>query len=433
VSRIFFVGQAFLPAMFVLSFTAALRGQAPQHLTLPEAEQIALKNHPGIRASQFTAQAAAQIATEVRSATQPNFFGSLTGAGAMDASRIAAGGLNNPVIYDRFASGINASQLITDFGRTKNLVESAKLRAQAENQNTEVTKTDVLLETDRDYFAVLRAQAVLTVAQQTVTQRQVVADQINALAKAKLKSDLDVSFAEVNLSEARLTLSDAKNEYDSALTSLSYALGYSAKQDFDLVDEPLPENLSSDLDNLIRQAIRKRPELASLRLQQESAQRLAIAEHDLIYPTISTVASLGFTPAHVDALQNRWGAAGLNVSIPILNGRLFFARRSEAEFRAQAAGQQVKEYENRVARDVRVAYLNVVNAFDRVGITQQLVAQARLGRDLAQARYDLGLGTIVELSQAQLNETSAEIAGARAKYDYQTQRSILAFQVGDLR
>jgi outer membrane protein len=145
------------------------------------------------------------------------------------------------------------------------------------------------------------------------------------------------------------------------------------------------------------------------------------------------VASLGYTPAHVDALQNRWGAAGLNISIPILNGRLFFARRSEAEFRAQAAGQQVKEYENRVARDVRVAYLNVVNAFDRVGITQQLVAQARLGRDLAQARYDLGLGTIVELSQAQLNETSAEIAGARAKYDYQTQRSILAFQVGDLR
>ncbi|MDQ2950447.1 MAG: TolC family protein, partial [Acidobacteriota bacterium] len=366
-------------------------------------------------------------------ATQPAFFGSVTGAGAMDGSRIAAGGLNNPVIYDRFASGINASQLITDFGRTRNLVQSAKLRAQAENQNTEATKTDVLLETDRDYFSVLRAQAVLTVAQQTVTQRQVVADQINALAKAKLKSELDVSFAEVNLSEAKLTLSDANNEYDSALTSLSYALGYPAKQNFELVDEPLPDNLSSDLNNLIVQAIRKRPELASLRLQQESAERFATAEHDLIYPTISTVASLGYTPAHVLALQNHWGAAGLNINIPILNGRLFFARRSEAEFRAQAVGQQVKEYEIRVARDVRVAYLNVVNAFDRVGITQQLVAQARLGLDLAQARYDLGLGTIVELSQAQLNETSAEIAGARAKYDYQTQRSILAFQMGDLR
>lgn len=379
------------------------------------------------------AQAAGQIAAEARSATQPAFVGNVTGAGAADGSRIAAGGLNNSAIYDRFASGLNASQLVTDFGRTRNLIESAKLRAQAENQNTEVTKTDVLLETDRDYFAVLRAQAVLTVAQQTVTQRQVVADQINALAKAKLKSDLDVSFAEVNLSEAKLTLSDTKNEYDSALTSLSYVLGYGTKQEFELADEPLPENLPSDLNHLITQAIRKRPELASLRLQQESAQRFAAAEHDLMYPTISTVASLGYTPAHVDALQNRWAAAGLNISIPILNGRLFLARRSEAEFRVQAAEQRIKEYENRVARDVRVAYLNVVNALDRVGITQQLVAQARLGLDLAQARYDLGLGTIVELSQAQLNQTSAEIAGARARYDYQTQRAILAYQAGDLR
>src|SRR5713101_2371590 len=89
---------------------------------------------------------------------------------------------------------------------------------------------------------------------------------------------------------------------------------------------------------------------------------------------------------------------------------------------AQAVAQNVKDFENRVARDVRVAYLNAVNAYERLGLTAQLLDQAKLALNLAQSRYDLGLGSIVELSQAQLNETSAELVSTRAKYDYQARR-----------
>ena len=72
-------------------------------------------------------------------------------------------------------------------------------------------------------------------------------------------------------------------------------------------------------------------------------------------------------------------------------------------------------------------------AFERVGLTGQLLKQAQLALDLARGRYDLGLSSIVELSQAQLNLTAAQIGSASARYDYQAQRAVLTYQVGALR
>ena len=124
-------------------------------------------------------------------------------------------------------------------------------------------------------------------------------------------------------------------------------------------------------------------------------------------------------PAGEATVPGRYGAAGLNLTIPVFNGGLFKARQTEAELRAQAATQNINDLANRVTRDVRVAYLNASTAYDRVGLTGQLLKQAQLSLDLAQSRYDLGLSAIIELSQAQLNLTSAQIAAASARYDYQ--------------
>ncbi len=403
---------------------------AQQRLTLKEAEQMALGKHPRIGAARFTAQAANQVTAEVRSNYMPQAFVGATGAGALDNSRIAAGGLNNPIIYDRLATGLTVSQFITDFGRTSNLVASSKLRAEAANQDTETARADVILNVDHAFYGLLRAQNVLAVARQTVEARKLVADQVTALAQSKLKSSLDVSFAKVNLSEAQLLLVAAENQVRSASAELSAALGYGTEQSFQLNDEPMPGALTEPVDTLVKRALSSRPELAGLRLEESAEQRFARAEHDLWYPTISTLATAGYLPAHEDALHNRYGAMGINVNIPIFNGGLFKARQSEAELRAASTDQKLKDTELGVARDVRVAYLNAITTYQRVGLTAQMADQARLALDLAQTRYDIGLGSIVELSQAQLNATSADIASISAKYDYQTARATLDYQVG---
>jgi outer membrane protein len=416
-----------------LAGAGAVLAQQPRRLTLAEAHDLAIKNHPQISAARFSAQAAEQAVTETRSAYFPNFFASLTGAGAANDSRIAAGGLGNSIIFNRFATGFSVSQTLLDFGRTANLTESSRLHARAQDRAVETSREQVLLDVDHSFYAALRAQSVLRVAEETVKERQLIVDQVTALAANKLKSGLDVSFANVNLSEAKLLLLSAQNDLSAAFTALSTALGYRDQQSLDLVDEPLPPAPPADFRPLVDQATRQRPELAGLEFERDAAQRFATAEKDLYFPTIGAVASAGLIPGHDDHLRGRYSAAGLNISIPVFNGRLFSARHAEAELRAQSLDQSTRDLANRIARDVRLAALNAQTAYQRITVTAQLLDQADRALDLAQSRYDLGLGSIVELSQAQLNKTSAEIANASARYDYQIQHSVLDFAVGNLR
>jgi outer membrane protein len=259
-----------------------------------------------------------------------------------------------------------------------------------------------------------------------------VAEQVSALENSKLKSALDVSFANVNLAEAKLLLVQAQNDVQSSFATLSEALGDTQQHPFELREEPLPSAPPGDLSQLVDEAIRNRPDLLGQKFTTQAAQRFARAERDLSFPTVSAVASAGITPVHEDPLTGHYAAAGLNINIPIFNGHLFSARRAEAEFKAQAEAQKFKELEERMIRDLRVAWLNAKTGSERLDLTQRLLDQANLALDLAQARYKLGLSSIVELSQAQLNQTQAQIEHASAKYDYQIQLAALNYEAGTL-
>jgi len=415
------------------TIAAGLCAQQPMHLTLAEAQALAIQNNPQFSAAKFTAAAAAQVPAQFRAAEQPNLFGSVTGVGADNGSRLAAGGLNNPVVYNRLGTGLSVSQMITDFGRTSNLVAMAKLRAQAQDQVTETTRANILLAVSRGYFEVLRAHAVLHVAEQTAKDRQLVVDQVTALAQSKLKSTYDVSLANVNLAEARLLVVQAQNDLKAAEADLATAMGLPNESAFQLSEESMPPPLSPTVSDLLRTALNNRPELRDLRLEESAAERFVKAEHALYYPAFGIVGTAGFAPAAYQTVPGRYGAVGVNVTIPVFNGGLFKARQTEADMKAKAAAQNITDLENRVARDVRIAWLNATAAYDRIALTKQLLDQAQLGLDLAQTRFDLGLGSIVELSLAQLNLTSAQIANTNATYDYQAQRVILDFQTGVLR
>ena len=421
-----------LSAVVVLSCTSAM-AQAPQKLTLKEAETIAIANQPQIKAASLTAAAAEQVNTEVRSAYFPQVYGNLTGVDEQSGTRLAAGALNNPLILDRFASGLAVGQLITDFGRTHRLSQSAGLRAGAEREGVVVTRADVLLLVDQAYFRTLKAQAVLTVAQQTVKERQTIADRVEALAKAKLKSGLDVSFAEVNLGQAKLLLVQAQNEIKAAYAELTRTLGYPDQREFELAEEPLPPAPPPDVQTLVAEAFRERPELVRQRFAVQAAHAFAVAERDLWFPTISAAGNFGLVPVGDPALRSSYAAGGFNVSIPVFNGKLFSARYAEANLRTQAEEQRFHDLENGVAREVRVAWLDVNTAYQRLDLTAQILDQARQALELADARYKLGLSSIVELEQAQLNETQASIDQASAKYEYAAKTASLNYAIGLLR
>ena len=419
-----------LQSGYILITCASAPAQSVQQLNLQQAEQIAIQNHPQIQAATALAAGAKAQVTQARSAYYPTAFGSVTAVDAENNSRIAAGALNNPIIYERYANGVTVNQLVTDFGRTHELVKSSNLHAQAAQENVVTSRADVLLAVDQAYYGLLRAQAVLTVAQETVKARQLVSDQVTELQRNQIRSGLDVSFANVNLAQAQLLLVQAQNDQDASQAQLSAALGYGNQRTFHLDEEPLPPAPATDFAALLQDAFMNRPELVSLRLDANSAHAYATAERDLWFPTISAAGSAGLTPVGVEQLAPRYAAAGVNVNIPIFNGHLFGALRSEANSRAQAEDQNLRALQDQIARDVRIAWLNANSGFQRLSLTQQLLDEANQAVDLAQSRYTLGLSSIVELSQAQLNQTQAQIEQASAKYDYEALISALNFQTG---
>jgi outer membrane protein len=286
---------------------------------------------------------------------------------------------------------------------------------------------------DQAFYDALSSDVLVKVAEQTVQARQVVVNQIQALENAKLRSALDVSFANVALAQGQLLLINAQNNRDAAYANLSDALGLPGEKPFELVDTAPAQPPSADIDTVIQQALENRPDVKAVELQQSAAEHLATAEERLQLPDVSALGAAGITPLQETPgrlLTNTYGAVGVNIHIPVFNGFLFSARAAEARYRARAAAQVVRSLKDAVARDVRVAWLNVNSAFERENVAAKLLEQAALSLNLAQARYNLGLGSIVELSQAQLQQTEAAISTVTAKYQYEFAISALQYQTG---
>jgi outer membrane protein len=404
-------------------------------LTLAQAREIALKQHPKISVANLTALAARQVTKQVQSSMLPGIFGYATAVGNTDPNntRVTAGALNNPLIYEREAQGVSISQLITDFGHSWDLTQSARLRERSEQMNVQATRAQILLAVDNAYFSTLESQSVLEVAQDTVRARQLVLEQTQALATNKMRSELDVSFANVDFDQARILLAKAQIDVQAGFAVFSTVLGEPRAKTYHLSDEPLAPYAPRDSSALILEALAQRPDLVQSRYQRDAAQEFARAQGKLNYPTLSAVGVAGETPAGNSHLGPDYAAAGINLSLPLYEGGLNAARRREAQLRAKAAAEVVRDEEDTVARDVQVTTLNLDYAWQRLSLTEELLRNANQALELAQARFKAGISSIIELSQAELNQTSAQISAADARYEYQIQRSALDFQLGRLR
>jgi outer membrane protein len=404
----------------------------PIALTLAAAEDRALKNQPRLLAAQFRAQAAGKRITESRSAYFPQAFGNLTAVEANGDSAVAAGAITTSSISTRAAGGVSLVQMITDFGHTSNRVQSARFEAKAADQDQESTRQITLMQVQEAYFAAQAAESVLRTAQAVLDFRRVTLRQLSALAQSQLRSTLDVQFAQVMVSEAELAQVQAETNLRRAQAQLAAAMGDETEGNYTLTDEPLPAAPDPDAAGYIAEAIAQRPDLKALKLQSESAIHEARAEHDLNFPTVNALGTAGEVPIHDSTIRHDYGAVGVNINVPIFNGGLYAARTAEANLEAKAANEDASRREVDIVRDVRMAWADARDAYLQIGVTQRLVDETNVAMRLAQARYDAGLGSIVELNQAELNQTSALITAASARFDYQRAMTAFEFAMGNV-
>jgi outer membrane protein len=407
-------------------------GQAPR-LTRTEAEQMAIKNNPRVSVSRLLALAQHQVVRESRAADLPTITGSITAEQAEEASRISAGSLTASRLFEHAGAGATVSQLITDFGRTHNLVASAKLQEKAQNANALATTEDIVLATDQAFYNALQAQALLRVAQQNVATRNTTQVQVNQMTTNKLKSTLDLSFADVNLSQAKLLQLDAQNNADSTMAALDAVLGLDREVTYALVDDDAPiQPPPPDPGQLRQLGLQQRPDLQALNYDQQAAVKFSRAQFDQKLPSITALGTVGSVPIRPAAyyLQNWWGAVGVNMNVPIFNGFLFSAQAKEARIRSEASSEQTRVLRDRIVRDIRTSWLAANTAYQRVAVTAELLKEANLALNLAQTRYQLGLSSIVELSQAQFQQTDAAIGNTNVQYQYKLSLATLNYQIG---
>ncbi len=210
---------------------------------------------------------------------------------------------------------MSLSQLVTDFGRTFSLTRSARALAESQKQIAADTRAQVVLEVRQAYYRVLAAEAVENAARAVLESRQLSQRQISALAESQMKSTLDVNFAEVLTSEAELAVYQAKSTVQESRAQLAAAIGDEHDSDFALVDIALPAAPESNLEMLIAQALRDRPDLQAQQLSENAARQYAAAEKKLSYPSINLLGAAGEIPQHDSTIHvDQYGAAGLNIS-----------------------------------------------------------------------------------------------------------------------
>jgi outer membrane protein len=398
-------------------------GDSSTPITRSAAERMALQNNPSISASRLLALAAGQVTRQTQSAELPQINGYMTAEKAEDAARIGAGSLTSSRLYTHAGTGGALSQLLTDFGHTRDLVASNRLQQKAEDRTAVATEQDVLLVTDQAFYRLLDAQSLLDVAKATVQTRGDIQQLTQALTRSALKSDLDLSIASADLSQAQLLQLDAENGVASAAAALAALLAVPPDTVYRAVEDgggsPPPPALES-FSVLNAAAQTQRPDLQALRFQAAADQKFTRAQQLQHLPSISALAIGGITPVRPDGvyIPDWYAAAGVNLSLPLFTGFHIEAQVEEARFCEQATVKQAQALSDTISCDVRVALLNAQTSFRRIGVAEQFRKQTAQALGLAQTRYKLGLSSIVELSQAQLQSTQAAVAAVNARFDY---------------
>jgi outer membrane protein len=407
----------------------------PSFLTLGDAQSIAVADHPEIKAMRYDTFAVNEAAAIARSAYSPQAYGAAVQTLAQPQTRLSAyNALNDPTVIQRTALGVGVSQYITDFGRTTALVKASEFDLTAQKAGADLTRDTVVLNVDRAYFEILRAKALLLVADKTRSERGSLLRQVTALQRAGLRSTLDVSIMTRDVSEADQLVLEARGRVQDSFATLSEAMGRPVLQIYTLQDIRKLPNFPANIDDVLKTALDQNPKLASLSAAESAARERADAVARSVLPSVSGYGFFGATPIRAanQSIASSYAAAGVSLNIPLFNGGALAAEKRQASDQRSAAKANVDAERDELLRDVHIAYDGVKTTRGTIDVSELRFKTALQALELTRARYRIGLNSIVDLSEAQLSATQAEISHTNAVYDYILQGAALDFLTGTL-
>jgi outer membrane protein len=443
--------SAVAATLFVLATLGARRSgaaeSAPRVLRLDDAVRTAEEHQPSVLAARAQTEAAAGRIEQARSGYLPQITASAVyqrvhGSPASRAAStgtapggtttgVNAAGLRNPATYDLFSAGVSATQLIWDFGQTIDRTRAASVSREALQTAERTTRQQVTLNVRRAFFQAHAQKALVQVGKEAIGNQERHLAQIQGFVEQGIRPEIDLAQARTDLANSRVTLINAETAYRTARAQLNQAMGTSGPLDFEVSDEELPPVAGEELPTprLVELAVQARPELVTLERQQRAAELTLSSIRGAYGPTLAAFGGVSEAGLALDALGTNWNV-GVNLNWPLFQGGLTSGQSREARANIDAARAQVTEERLAIAVEVEQARLGIEAAKVVIIAADDAAINARERFRLAEGRYESGVGSIIELDDAELALLNAGAQKVQAAYDLAVARAALLAALG---
>lgn len=435
--RIYALGLLMITVLFSADVYAEEPSAAVGRLTLQEAVEIALGHHPSLLAARGTLQIQQARVGEARSNFLPqiDLKSDYTRSTANFAPSSQSQSLNQAVTFNpsntafnNYSASLSLQQLIYDFGKSGAAVEAARENLRGSDLSEIASRQTVVVNVKAAFFGLLAARRLVQVEEETVRQFQQHLEQVEGFYKAGTRARFDVTKAEVDLTNARLDLIKARNAGEVARVTLANAMGVPDRPIGELEDLLSFQKIEISEDQAVQAALTNRPELLSLSAQRRAAEASVRSVQRSYFPVLSGVADYTYRGQDFPLVWN-WDA-GLSLTFPIFSGNLTQSQVAEARANLVVIGANEESLRQNVILEVHQVFSSLKEAEERVQTSDVVVRQAEENLDLANGRFQAGLGASVERTDAQVLLTNAKTTQLQALYDYRTSEARLQKAMG---
>jgi outer membrane protein len=396
-------------------------------LTLRQCIEIALKNHPSINAAANTVKA---IESRIGQA-KANYYPQLIMQSNYQRTGPPSASLLSPNFYDQYTNTLNLSQTIFDFGKTFTQVQIQTLNKESSEADLQDVTAQIVLGVKQAYLAYSQSKMNRDVALETVNQFEQHDEIAKSFFGAGKSSRIDVTSAEVNLSNSRINLLKAQNALRLARVNLNNAMGVPGAPEYEIYNELAYKPYEATVEDALQKAYANRPDLLSLAKKKSGLERTIDLNKKGYLPVLSGVAAYGYTADDLSVRSDdRYWNIGVTLTIPLFTGLSTKYQVAEAQSNLEVLRANEDSLKQRVYLEVETAFLSLREAEQRIFAGEIIVRQAQENVELARGRYAAGVGSSIEITDALVTLNNAKIIHITALSDFSAAQASLEKATG---
>ncbi len=407
-------------------------------LNLERCIELALKMQPSIVAAAHNVDANASRVGQAKSNYYPQInwassYDRISSPGRSGVSFASSGGTSTPTggtgSSDQYSTGFNLNQNIYDFGKTPTQVKIQDLNLDSSRSDLENVSEQVILNVKQAYFGVLQAKRSRDVAVDTEKQFQQHLDQAKGFYEVGTKPKFDVTQAEANLSNAKLNLIKAQNALKLAVVALNNAMGVPTAPEYTIEDNLSFKKYSITFEDALAKAYKERPDLMSIVTKRQAAEKSIDLANTGYYPVLTGNAAYNWSGERISSLEHGWNV-GAALSFPIFNGFLTKYQVQEVKANLNIFKANEELLRQSIFSDLQQAYLNLKQAEESIPTAELGVKQAQENFEIATGRYTAGVGSPIDVTDAEVLLANAKLSYIQTLYNYKVSQASLEKAMG---